>query len=55
MGTPQALEAHPGQRFARGDLRVRIRQEARVDPPDQASVFDHTGKEPQMIHAFSMD
>ena len=55
IGTPQAIEDHPGHRFARGDLLLRIRKEARVDHTSQASVFDHTGNEPQLIQAFHMD
>ena len=54
-GTPHAIEAHPGHRFARGDRRWRLRQEARVDQTSQASGLYPTGHEPQMIHAFHMD
>jgi hypothetical protein len=36
IGQPQAIEDHPGHRFARCDLLLRIRSEARVDHPSQA-------------------
>jgi hypothetical protein len=49
------MEDHPGHRFARGDLRLRIRDEATVDQTYQASVFYHPGHKSQMIQAFYMD
>ena len=55
LGKPQAIEDHPGHRFARADLRLRIRQEASVDPTYQAAVLYHPGHKSQMIHAFAMD
>jgi hypothetical protein len=55
MGTPQAIEEHPGHRFARCDLLWRIRHEASVDHAYQAYVLYHTGHESQMIQAFHMD
>src|SRR4030095_620883 len=36
ISKPQAIEDHPGHRFARCDLLLRIRNEARVDHTYQA-------------------
>src|SRR5437762_1614943 len=46
IGKPQAIEDHPGHRFARCDLLLLIRHEASVDHTYQAYVFYHTGNEP---------
>jgi hypothetical protein len=46
IGKPQAIEEHPGYSFAWGDLLLRLRNEASVDPTDQAYVFYHTSDEP---------
>src|SRR5215510_1536026 len=43
IGKPQAIEDHPGHRFARGDLLLLIWNEASVDHAYQAEVFYHTG------------
>src|SRR4029450_12274768 len=55
IGKPQAIEDHPGHRFARCNLLLVIRNEASVDHAYQAKVFYHTGNEPSMIQAFHMD
>jgi hypothetical protein len=55
IGQPQAIADQPGHRVARCDRLLRIRSEARVEHPSQASVLYHPGNEPQMIQAFPLD
>jgi hypothetical protein len=54
-GHPHAVEEPAGPRVARGALFWRLRHEARVEPPDQASRVAQTGHEPERIPGLPMD
>src|SRR5256714_12807966 len=40
IGKPQAVEDHPGNRFARSDLFLVLHKQTRVDHLDETSVLD---------------
>jgi hypothetical protein len=45
-GTPHAIEDHPGNRFARGDLFLVMEQPSRVDHLAESYAFDHRSDDP---------